>query len=405
MQQENEGAGNGTPVEGRTGPQAVFAEPTQSGAHPVVQEPEDPAEPSIGTPVAGAFDRGTEERDNGQEGTPGSVAPVPPAPVPAAPSGGSRGEDADFGGLDDGPGVARYAGVDLSGPAEPPKAGIPSSGNWQMPEWMREETEANRAASAETGGGFDEQEMRKDRSRTFLFAGLGALAVVGVVALGIFVVKGNGDSGEAEVKARPGITTPSTGQTGQAEPPPRKKLMTFKGGGSPVTGVLADPNSGLSVPQLGGGWVEPTKKNKLAQSGWSGQQILVTEKKGTQLWYGTVLTSPLGPVERRIWAKGGDLEQNAAAVASSLEDRLYGFPHKTSELASQPLKAGGRDGWLVARYLKYDRAPVRSTAEVVVTVLVDTGKQYPSVLFVSMPNTHKTLWPDINTVISQLKAG
>jgi len=274
-----------------------------------------------------------------------------------------------------------------------------------MPEWMREETEANRAAGSEAGAGFDEHEMRKDRSRTFLFAGIGTLAVAGIVALGIFVLKGDGDDAQTEVKAQPGVTAPSVGQADQAELPPRKKLMAFKGGGSPVTGLFADPASGLSVPQLGGGWVEPDKKNKLAQSGWSGQQILVTEKKGTQLWYGTVLTSRLGPVERRIWARGGDLEKNAAAVASSLEGRLYGFPHKTSELASQPLKVDGRDGWLVARYLKYDRAPVRSTAEVVVTALVDTGKQYPSVLFVSMPNTHKKLWSDINTVISQLKAG
>ncbi|GAA2733216.1 hypothetical protein [Actinocorallia aurantiaca] len=398
MQQENEGAGNGgAPVEGRTGPQPVFAEPTQSGAYSVVREPEDSAENPIGTPVAGAFDRG---RDDGQGGDP-AVAPVPPAPVPSP----SSGDDAAFGGLDDGPGVAGYAGVDLSGPAEPPKAGIPSSGNWQMPEWMREETEANRAAGTGTGGGFDEQEMRKDRSRTFLFAGLGTLAVAGIVALGIYVLTGDGDDAQTEVKAQPGVTAPSVGQTEQAELPPRKKLMAFKGGGSPVTGQFADPASGLTVPQLGGGWVEPDKKNRLAQSGWSGQQILVTEKKGTQLWYGTVLTSRLGPVERRIWAKGGDLEKNAAAVASSLESRLYGFPHTTNELASQPLKVEGRDGWLVARYLKYDRAPVRSTAEVVVTALVDTGKQYPSVLFVSMPNTHKKLWPDINTVISQLKAG
>ncbi len=399
MQQENEGLEAGGPGAGRSGPQPVFAEPTQSGAHPVVQEPEESIEPAMDAPAVGRSGQG----DNGQGENPSgftSVAPVPAAPVPPAepPSGG------DFGGLDDGPGVAQYAGVDLSGPAGPPKAGIPSSGNWQMPEWMREETQANLEASAQ-GGGFDEREMRRDRSRTYVFAGIGALAIAGFVALGIVVFKGDGGGAEAEVKARPGTSSPSPSATARASLPPQKKLMVFKGNGSPVTGMLADPASGLSVPQLGGGWVEPNKKNKLAQSGWSGQQILVTEKKGTQLWYGTVLTSPLGPVERRIWAKGGDLQTGAAQVAASLENRLYGFPHQTRELASQPLRVGGHEGWLVARYLKYDRAPIRSTAEVVVTALVDTGGQYPSVLFVSMPNTHKKLWPDINTVISRLKVG
>lgn len=411
MQQENEELGVGAPVEGRTGPQPVFAEPTQSGAHPVVEEPGvsgDSGESVVGTPVAGALGRTEEVPGNGrgekgpayeQAGQESAVAPVPPAPGRAS----AASEDAAFGGLDDGPGVAQYAGVDMSGPAGPPKAGIPSSGNWRMPEWMREETEANLAASAE-GGGLDEGEMLRDRSRTYVFAGLGVLALIGFVALGFVVFKGGKGGSDAEVKPQPGVTSPATSETTQTKLPPQKKLMTFKGSGSPVAGVLADPASGLSVPKFGGGWVEPTKKNKLAQSGWSGQQILVTEKKGTQLWYGTVLTAPLGPVERRIWAKGGDLQKNTVAVAASLEGRLYGFPHTGKDLASQPLQVGGRNGWLVARYLKYDRAPIRSTAEVVVTALVDTGEQYPSVLFVSMPNTHKKLWPDINTVISQLKA-
>jgi hypothetical protein len=340
------------------------------------------------------------------------VAPVPAAPVPpapdvfssSAPAAPSRGDEADFGGLDEGPGVARYAGVDLSGPAGPPKAGIPSSGNWRMPEWMREETEANLAASAPGGDPLDEKEMRRDRSRTYLFAGLGVLVVAGIVALGIYVFTGDG-GGDAEVKAQPGVSAPSTGATEKAELPPRRELMVFKGKGSPVAGVFADPESRLSVPRFGGGWVEPNQKNKLAQSGWTGQQILVTEKKGTQLWYGSVLTAPLGPVERRIWDDGGDLEQNAVAVADSLESRLYGFPHRTGELASQELKVDGYEGWLVARHLKYDRTPIRAKSEVVVTALVDTGDQYPSVLFISVPNTHKKLWPDINTVISQLKVG
>ncbi|WP_106397656.1 hypothetical protein [Actinocorallia populi] len=272
-----------------------------------------------------------------------------------------------------------------------------------MPEWMREETEANRAAS--TGAGFDEQEMRRDRSRTYLFAGIGAAAVAGIVALGVFVLTGDGSSGEAEVKARPGVTTPSAGPEDRTVLPPHKELAAFRGTGSPVTGMFPDPESGLQVPQFGGGWVEPNKKNRLAQSGWTGQQILVTEKKGTQLWYGSVLTSPLGPVERRIWDKGGSLEKNAVAVASNLEERLYGFPHETAELASQPLKVDGRDGWLVARHLKYDRKPIRAGSEVVAIALIDTGERYPSVLFVSLPDTHKKLWPDVNTVISQLKVG
>ena len=61
---------------------------------------------------------------------------------------------------------------------------------------------------------------------------------------------------------------------------------------------------------------------------------------------------------------------------------------------------GGRPGWLVASYLTYQREGVRATGEIVATAVIDTGRETPAVVFAFMPNTHKQMWPDVNTFFS-----
>ncbi|MEO5877900.1 MAG: hypothetical protein ABIS86_00785, partial [Streptosporangiaceae bacterium] len=181
-----------------------------------------------------------------------------------------------------------------------------------------------------------------------------------------------------------------------------KKLQTFKGAGASTVGTVTDAMAGLSYPQFAAPWKLPTKQNKLAQSGWSGQQIMVTERAGTQLWYGTILSAQVSPVELAL-LRGSDLKQTTIGVATSLENRLYAFKHTSKPIASQALTIDGHKGWLVGSYLTYERAGIRAGGEVIVTAVVNTGRDVPSVLFASVPNTAKTMWPIFNTLISQLK--
>ncbi|MCD0451249.1 hypothetical protein LO762_18895 [Actinocorallia sp. API 0066] len=276
-----------------------------------------------------------------------------------------------------------------------------------MPEWMREETEANKQAGVENTG-LDEGEMRRDRGRTFLFAGMGVVALIAFVALTVTVLNQDGSADDGDARVGPSASGPAAVPSMTPEPGtvyPLKPLRQFKGAGSPVTGVIEDQGARLRYPAFGGKWTVPTKKNKLFQSGWSGQQILPTEKKGTQLWYGTILSKALGPVEKRAAAGGADLREKTERVAAGLESRLYAFPHKSRPFASQEITVSGKKGWLVASVFSFDRTPIVAKSEVVVTALVDTGRKSPSLLFISMPNTAKSLWPDINAVINGLEAG
>jgi hypothetical protein len=332
-------------------------------------------------------------------------APLHTGPMPVFSAPVPQDDEPDLGSLDEGPGDEHYAGVDMSGPGTPPKPGTPSSGNWQMPDWMREETEAN-AANPDRELGLDETELRKDRSRTMLFAGIGVLLLILFVVLGVFVL-GNNDSGTpTDSKVQPTeLPSPAiSDETGTTPPAPvaDKPLQKFKGAGSRTVGTITDTMARLSYPQFATPWTLPTKQNKLKQPGWSGQQIMVTERAGTQLWYGTILSAKLSPVELSL-LKGGNLKQTTVGVAGSLENRLYAFKHNSKPIASQAITVDGHKGWLIGSYYTYQRVGIKASGEVVVTAVVETGDKIPSVLFISVPNTAKTMWPLINTIFDQLK--
>ncbi len=170
-----------------------------------------------------------------------------------------------------------------------------------------------------------------------------------------------------------------------------------------MLGRVNDTHSGLSYPRFAAPWQVPTKKNKLGTPGWSGQQIMVTERRAQQLWYGQLLTGTLTPSLLTAYQGPESVKNVAALVAQGHEAQYYAFPHKTAPLASQELTVGGHKGWLIASYLTYQRDGVKATGEVVATAVIDTGRESPAVVFASLPNTHKKKWPDLNAFLTHLK--
>ncbi|MFI6518756.1 hypothetical protein ACIBF1_24590 [Spirillospora sp. NPDC050679] len=320
------------------------------------------------------------------------------APVPADEQHGPGWEGSLFDGDDEG-GDARYAAVTPTGADGPAKPGKPSSGNWQMPDWMADE----QAADAKLGRGADDAEGG-GRGRLVLFGGVGLLVVAVLAAGGAYYMKNKDDAGPAPSEGKPGRPAAAQKpQPPQAQLPPDRVLRRFPGKPTKVIGRVSDRFSGLSYPRLGPPWQVPNKKNKLGTQGWSGQQVVVTEKRAGQPWYGQLLTGSLIPTLQSAYEGPQSLRNVAGLAAKGLEGNYYAFPHKSAPLASQPLNVGGRKGWLVASYLTYKRAGVRATGEVIATAVIDTGKPAPAVVFASMPNTHRKMWPDINQFFGQLR--
>lgn len=302
-------------------------------------------------------------------------------------------------------GDERYVPAVPTGAGEPAKPGKPSSGNWQMPDWMADEA----AADAKLGtSGRPPRDVFDDgggRSRAVLFGGVGLLVIALVVAGAVYFVKSGGDDpAESDEGANADRTaTAEQSEAAQVKLPPDKRLKAFPGNPSRTLGRVADVHSGLSYPRLAAPWKVPTKQNKLGTPGWSGQQILVTEKNGARLWYGQLMTGTLVPSLQSAYQGPDSVKNVAGLVAQGFEAQYYGFPHRSAPLASQALTVDGRQGWLIASYLTYKRDGVRATGEIYATAVIDTGRKAPAVVFASMPNTHKQKYPDVNTFFTRLK--
>lgn len=314
-------------------------------------------------------------------------------------------------------GDGRYAAVAdptmSSGTARP---GRPSSGNWQMPGWMADEKSADGMLIGGDGGeqrrsgGFDDGGGEGGgRSRVALFGGVGLLVIALVAAGGVYFMKTKKDGSGSTDTAEPRPSHPAAVHpTGQPEPPkaqlpPDKPLAKFAGKPGKIAGRATDAKAGLSYPRFAEPWQAPTKKNKLAVPGWSGQQILVTEKHGDRLWYGQLLTGTLLPALQSHYKGPESLREVTALAVKGFDKQYYAFDHDSSPLASQEITVGPHKGWLIANYLKYKRPGVKATGEVVVTAVIDTGHKTPAVVFASMPNTERKLWPDLNAFLDGLK--
>jgi hypothetical protein len=320
-----------------------------------------------------------------------------------APGGDGGGSDA-FDDFESGGGYSNYAGVDMSGPGGPVKAGVPSSGNWQMPDWMREE--------APDGGFLVADGQRGGKGKVMLLAGVGVLVAALIAAGVVYVMQSGGGKSDVKPTGKPkgaassgSGKSPKTQQQSSAAAPADAKLAKFPGAHTKVAGRINDTFTGLNYPKFATPWQVPSKKSGMAQLGWSAQQILVTEKHAGQIWYGQLMSGLLSPAEQDIYAGPGSEKAAAVAYEKSTEARLYSFTHKSKPLASQAIDlpgAGGK-GWLVSTALTYHRDGIKATGEILTVAIIDTGKSTPAVLFMSVPDTHKKLYPDINLVVDSLK--
>jgi hypothetical protein len=417
-------------AESATGPQAAFPEPEapevfmpapaasseyddDRGSHDVWGRVEQTPQQEFEAP-AHEFEAPAGEPDD-RDADDVKVAPVPPkAPEPApAPASVPASEDDarqwegslfDEGGAGEaGGGVSNYVPAVPTGSGQPAKPGKPSSGNWQMPDWMADEESADAKLGGSPKPPRDVLDDGAGRSRLVLFGGVGLLVVALIAAGAVYFTKSGGDDSSEPAGNADKRAAAEQSEAAQVQLPPDKPLARFPGVPSRMLGRVNDAHSGLSYPRLAAPWQVPTKQNKLGTAGWSGQQILVTERHAQQIWYGQLLTGTLHPGMQSAYQGPDSVKNVAALVAQGYEAQYYAFPHKTAPLASQALNVGGRKGWLIASYLTYQRTGVRATGEIVVTAVIDTGRPVPAVVFASMPNTHKKRWPDVNEFFTHLK--
>lgn len=236
--------------------------------------------------------------------------------------------------------------------------------------------------------------------------GGGVLVLLAAVGLIASMLVGGGSHKKPVHKPTPHAapTSPGFPTTKPARPtptPPHQAidLPKFPGEPSVRRGRINDHRAGLSYARLDSPWRDGVP---FTASGFGQGQYYVTEKYPGGTWQATIMS---GRLATHMPEYVGTYHWFRAAVtqAASVAGKYYPTDHRTLEVASQPVRVSGHDGWLVARRLYFHEPGLKATNELMVVAAVDTGRDDPGVLYVSIPSTENRHLPDINELISSLR--
>ena len=221
---------------------------------------------------------------------------------------------------------------------------------------------------------------------------LGAAAAVIAVALLVAVLRpGAGDTdGLAERGPGPGPATvlPS-------EPAPTTAR--------PVTGRFTDRVAGLSYDVLPGEWKEWDRDSFNALRSTLGYYRITQEQApNSQTYWANVNSGPVAPL---VAARDGDLAATARRAIDTLAIRYYPR-HTRADVEQRELTVDGAPAALVRYRAVFDPAASEGYAarsEQVVVLVVDTGRDAPAVLYVSVPDTVRDLWPAIDPLLASVR--
>ncbi|MFC6080011.1 hypothetical protein [Sphaerisporangium aureirubrum] len=169
--------------------------------------------------------------------------------------------------------------------------------------------------------------------------------------------------------------------------PGNRKLANFPGRGGDTKGRVTDKRSGITFARF-------VKEWKLTASSPFATRRTLPAVKGAG-HRGVLATCPVPILVQK------DLKDTAYLAARwTLNHHPAGA--KITWLASQPFKAGKRDGWLLGYRVTYlvDGDKHRSTAAV---ALVDVPKDKPALVFITIPDAQKKRFADINTLVSSIR--
>lgn len=221
---------------------------------------------------------------------------------------------------------------------------------------------------------------------------LGAAAAVVAVALLVTVLRPGADSGDGLAGRVPG---PGPVTMVPSEPAPTTAR--------PVTGRFTDRVARLSYDVLPGEWREWDRDSFSALRSTLGYYRVTQENAPRQQTYWANVNS--GPVAPNVVAQDGDLATTARRAITTLGDRYYPA-HTRDGLTEQSLTVDGAPAALVRYRAVFDPAAAAgysARSEQVVVLVVDTGAALPSILYVSIPDTVRDLWPAIDPLLASVR--
>ncbi|MFF4777746.1 hypothetical protein [Microtetraspora fusca] len=165
------------------------------------------------------------------------------------------------------------------------------------------------------------------------------------------------------------------------------ELRRLYGRAAASKGLLKDARSGVAFPRFAKVW-------KLAPASPFTSRQMLPKIKGTS-FRGLLVSCPVPiPVQENV--------KDTAFLAARWTLNHHPSGATISWTASQPLKVGERDGWLLGYTVNY-KIRGKQRKAMAALALVDVPKDKPALVFVTIPDTQRKHWRDINTVMSRIR--
>lgn len=221
---------------------------------------------------------------------------------------------------------------------------------------------------------------------------LGAAAAAVAVALLVAVLRPGVGDGDGLAGQAPG---PGSATVAPSEPAPTTAR--------PVTGRFTDRVARLSYDVLPGEWREWDRESFAALRSTLGYYRITQQNAPNSQTYWANVNS--GPVAPSVVARDGDLAATARRAITTLADRYYP-QHTRDGLTERRLTVDGAPAALIRYRAVFDptaAAGYSARTEEVLVLVVDTGAELPSVLYVSIPDTVRDLWPAIDPLLASVR--
>ncbi|CAN5271311.1 hypothetical protein BH20ACT5_BH20ACT5_20730 [soil metagenome] len=221
-------------------------------------------------------------------------------------------------------------------------------------------------------------------SRTAFLMLAAVVVVIVALAVGLLAV----DRTTEGVVAVPGPTAQAPTDPGTTFPPGTTRII--------------DPEAGLSYAYLGEGWREWDGLPHLEMQTVHGQYIVTQERVPGGGRFIAECTSGLLGTQFPL---SGTADYPAAieAVADSVRASYYPGPNERDDLSAEPVTVAGRPAYLLEFDLSWDVPGYDSTGERIALLLIDTARERPALVYLSIPNTHAELYGAIDRVIASIE--
>ncbi len=236
--------------------------------------------------------------------------------------------------------------------------------------------------------------------RRWLAVLLTVAAIGGLVLIGRFPGL-RGDRPPDRTLASQAPSTPAPAPTGEpAEPVPTGPSPTPSS--RPVSGRVVDGTARLSYDVLPGSWRAWDLISFQGLVTTSGYYRLVQQRTpdGGEYW-ANVTSGPVNPNQ-----VGADLRGTARRLAGTLDGLYYPPAHTRREVVERATTVDGRAAYLVRWLAVFDprrTAGYLARSEVVAVLVVDVGRDQPSVLYLSLPDPVRTVWPSVDSVLGSVR--